>query len=87
LDPGSEIRDPGWVKIRIRYKHPGSATLQLRVPKVAGPRITSVLPIRIRIRVKNLFRICIKIKIQELSWLKIEPWRAVDAQNGGLESL
>jgi hypothetical protein len=27
-DPGSEIRDPGWVKIRIRDKHPGSATLQ-----------------------------------------------------------
>jgi hypothetical protein len=29
LDPGSEIRDPGWVKIRIRDKHPGSATLNL----------------------------------------------------------
>jgi hypothetical protein len=34
LDPGSEIRDPepgiqdpGWVKIRIRDKHPRSATL------------------------------------------------------------
>ncbi len=26
-DPGSEIWDPGWVKIRIRDKHPGSATL------------------------------------------------------------
>ncbi len=26
-DPGSEIRDPGWVKIRIRDKHPVSATL------------------------------------------------------------
>ncbi len=25
---GSEIRDPEWVKIRIRDKHPGSATLQ-----------------------------------------------------------
>jgi hypothetical protein len=31
LDPGSEIRDPGWVKIRIRnteifgHKNPGSA--------------------------------------------------------------
>jgi hypothetical protein len=24
---GSGIRDPGWVKIRIRDKHPGSATL------------------------------------------------------------
>jgi hypothetical protein len=28
LDPGSEIRDPGWLKIRIRDKHPGSATLE-----------------------------------------------------------
>jgi hypothetical protein len=27
LDPGSEIRDPEWVKIRIRDKHLGSATL------------------------------------------------------------
>jgi hypothetical protein len=26
-DPGSEIRDPGWEKTRIRDKHPGSATL------------------------------------------------------------
>ena len=27
LDLGYDIRDPGWVKIRIRDKHPGSATL------------------------------------------------------------
>jgi hypothetical protein len=27
LDPGFKIRDPGWVKIGIRDKHPGSATL------------------------------------------------------------
>jgi hypothetical protein len=26
---GSGIRDPGWVKIRIRDKHPGSASLDL----------------------------------------------------------
>ncbi len=32
LDPGSDIRDPGWVKIRIRDKHPGSATLD-KTPK------------------------------------------------------
>jgi hypothetical protein len=29
LDPRSEIWDPGWVKIGIRDKHPGSATLVL----------------------------------------------------------
>jgi hypothetical protein len=31
-DPGSGMgknQDPGWVKIRIRDKHPGSATLNL----------------------------------------------------------
>jgi hypothetical protein len=27
LDSGSEIRDPGWTKIRIRDKHPVSAAL------------------------------------------------------------
>jgi hypothetical protein len=27
---GSGIRDPGWVNIRIRDKHPGSATLEAR---------------------------------------------------------
>ncbi len=32
LDPGSGIRDPGWVKIRIRDKHPGSATLHYYKP-------------------------------------------------------
>jgi hypothetical protein len=34
LDPGSEIRDPGWVKIRIRDKHPGSATLHKSRKKI-----------------------------------------------------
>ncbi len=29
---GSEIRDPGWVKIRIRDNHPGSATLLVPLP-------------------------------------------------------
>jgi hypothetical protein len=41
LDPGSEIRDPGWVKIMIRDKHPGSATLGSRfgkVPDLTGSR-------------------------------------------------
>ncbi len=32
LDPGSEVRDPGWVKIRIRDKNPESATLALKYP-------------------------------------------------------
>ncbi len=30
LNPGSEIRDPGWKKISIRDQHPGSATLYVR---------------------------------------------------------
>jgi hypothetical protein len=32
LDPGSEIWDQGWVKIRIRDKHPGSAILPKSLP-------------------------------------------------------
>jgi hypothetical protein len=32
-------------------------------------------------------RIRINIKIQELLRLKMKPWRAVDAQNGGVEGL
>jgi hypothetical protein len=31
-DPGPEIRDPVWEKIRIRNKHPGSATLKKCFP-------------------------------------------------------
>jgi hypothetical protein len=37
--------------------------------------------------VKSWIRIHINIKIQELLRLKMKPWRAVDAQNGGLEGL
>jgi hypothetical protein len=37
---GSEIRDPEWVKIRIRDKHPGSVTVQkpVEVPIYSRPR-------------------------------------------------
>jgi hypothetical protein len=37
-DPGSEIRDLGWTKIRsgIRDKHPESATLEDVIEKIAG---------------------------------------------------
>jgi hypothetical protein len=34
VEPGSKIRDPGWVKIRIRDKHPGSATLMMCMPRI-----------------------------------------------------
>jgi hypothetical protein len=27
-----------------------------------------------------------KVKIQELSWLKMEPWKAVGAQKGGMKA-
>ncbi len=42
--------------------------------------------IRIGIRVKSWIRIRIKSEIQKLYRPKIEPWRAVDAHNGGLEA-
>jgi hypothetical protein len=35
---------------------------------------------------ESWFRIRIKVKIQELSMLKMEPWRAVAAQNGGVKA-
>jgi hypothetical protein len=35
LDLGSEIPDPGWIKIRIRAKHAGSGTLNLGNIKTA----------------------------------------------------
>jgi hypothetical protein len=38
--------DPGWVKIRIRDKHPGSATLQFFGLKY----LTSLMRMRIQIR-------------------------------------
>jgi hypothetical protein len=34
---GSGIRDPGWIEIRIRDKHPGSATLVVRFHIVTLP--------------------------------------------------
>jgi hypothetical protein len=37
-------------------------------------------------RVKSWIPIRSKVKIQELSRLKMGPWWAVDAQNGGVEA-
>jgi hypothetical protein len=42
--------------------------------------------IRIRIRVKSRIRIRILVEIQELWRLNMEPWRAVDTHNGGVEA-
>jgi hypothetical protein len=50
-------------------------------------RIVFGIWIRIRInRVKIWIRIHIKVKIQELSRLKMVSWRAVNAQNGGVKA-
>ena len=53
LDPGYEIRDPGWIKIRIREKHPGSATrfvsgFEFKAKKIRIPiqRLMWCLPVR-----------------------------------------
>ncbi len=43
----------------------------------------SLIRIRIRTKAKNLIRIRNKFKAQEL---KMEPWRAVNAHNGGMEA-
>jgi hypothetical protein len=42
--------------------------------------------IRIRIRMISWIPIRMKVKIQEISRLKMEPWRAADAQNGSVEA-
>jgi hypothetical protein len=45
--------------------------------------------IHICIRMKSLIRIrisALKSKFRSSSRLKIKPWRAVDAQNGGVEA-
>jgi hypothetical protein len=42
-DPRSGIPDPGWVKKRIRDKHPGSATLVLGLPD-PDPLVRSTYP-------------------------------------------
>jgi hypothetical protein len=39
LVPGSEIWDPGWVKIRIRDKHPGSANIGKKCQIFAAKKI------------------------------------------------
>jgi hypothetical protein len=59
----------------------------------AGFRIRIQIPIvfgswiRICNRVKSWIRIRIEFETRELQRLKIEPWMAVDAHNGGMEGL
>jgi hypothetical protein len=61
-----------------------------RVPFYSGLRTQIILErrIRIRIRMKSWVRIRIQVKkkIQIITRLKVEPWRAGDAQNGGVEA-
>jgi hypothetical protein len=54
----------------------------IRIRNIFGSQIW----IRIRIRVKNRIQIRITVEIQELWRLNMEPWRAVDAHNGGVEA-
>ncbi len=42
---------------------------------------------QVRIKIKSRIRIRIKVEIQELWRLKMEPWRAVEAHNGGVDGL
>ena len=48
MDPGSEIRDPGWVKIRSRDKNPGSATLILTLEEDIVLEPVTVEPVNSR---------------------------------------
>ncbi len=54
LDPRSGIRDPGWIKIRIRDKHPGSATLVSIYNFVVYSKIPWCFPLNSEIRLRYL---------------------------------
>jgi hypothetical protein len=56
--------------------------LQTRIRNIFG----SWIHIQISNREKSWTRIRIKFKILKIYRHKIEPWRAVDAHNGGLEA-
>jgi hypothetical protein len=77
--PGLDIR---LVKLMPSSNREGcTAGLRIRIRIIHGSGI------RIRIRVKSWIRIRNKVKIQKLLRLIIQPWRAVDAHNRGLETL
>jgi hypothetical protein len=62
---GSGIQDPGWVKIRIRDKHPGSATLGSRIPdpktatKERGGKKFDVIPFYVDTKFTKLYIILV----------------------------
>jgi hypothetical protein len=75
---------PQRINIRPQCCVSGSAWIGF----VLGSRIRITFKVKsrmvpIRIRVKSRIRIRLKAKIQDLRRLKREPWRAVDAHNGG----
>jgi hypothetical protein len=65
-DFGSEIWDPGWIKIRIREKHPGSATLIILLRILYRPMAIML------IRMLNSLGIRIQ-KIRTLT-VPLDPW-------------
>jgi hypothetical protein len=72
-NPRSGIRDPGWVKIRIRDKHPGSATLVLNKKQTTSTQYHFSPLLRRYLHLKDLLhfgkRIRMRIKVQ--SWIRI----------------
>jgi hypothetical protein len=54
---GSGIRDPGWVKIRIRDKHPGSATLLVPIESFYSLRIAHLYLMKKSAKVLHYFRL------------------------------
>jgi hypothetical protein len=82
------IRDPGWKnsdpgsgmeKIRIRDIHPGSTHCSVLRPGLRGSGWK-------RFILESWIRICIRVTIHELKWLKMDSRRAVDDHNGGVEA-
>ncbi len=69
----------GMDKIWIRDKHPGSATLQRTMARVADPDGSALFW-------KAGSGSELRVTIQELKWLKMESRRAVVAHNEGVEA-
>ncbi len=65
-------------KIRIRDKHPGSATLRRTMNRVADPDGSALFW-----KAGSGYAL---VTIQEIKWLKMDSRRAVVAHNGGLEA-
>jgi hypothetical protein len=70
----------GWIRIVF------GSRIRITVKRWIRIHITLKSLIRVRSTVKSWIWLRVKVKIHELSKLKMKPWRAVEAQNRGVEA-